>query len=1264
MKNQYQRLFFVKCVLFFALLLGFAFFNCGKNDTFSSKVDLVSQLETTRGICVVLGDSTGEIAIDLARKTELLIYSQLSRAEDVARARLATDSAGFYGSRIYVEQGALNHLHLADNLADIVLAVGSATSVPRDEALRVVRPEGQILLGEKTFSKPFPEGIDDWSHPYHGPDNNPQSSDQRIRAPYLTQFLVDPRYAPLTQAAVASAGRVFKAFGNVAFHEREEPYLNTLVAFNGYNGTLLWKREITAGLMLHRNILIATPDILFFGDDRSCKMIDTRTGELLDEIIPPRNLVDGTFWKWMGMENGVLYALVGAQEQKDPVMRWRRKQHGWPWSDISEGFTQPEHEWGFGKTLVAINPKSKKVIWRHREALPVDSRALCLKNGKIFLFHFGEYLTCLSARDGREIWRKTKEKHSEFFEKIGPYLRRQGFKWNWRTRNYLMASDDVIYFAGPQIDKLLAISTKDGSILWENSYNNFQLVLREEGLYGISGPWRDKASKLFNPLTGEILADVPTARRACTRPNGATDAILFRASGGTVRLDLAKNEQQWISPMRPPCQDGVTVANGMLYWWPSVCDCQLSIYGVTGVSSAGDFNFSQAASADRLEQGQSNPASGGLYQTENDWPTFRQNNHGTVTAGAQVASNGQVKWQYPPAITPYPGTNVMGHAYYPRLTAPVTADGLVWYGDSNGRIYALNSQTGALEWRAFTGGRVTFPPTVWQNRLFVGSGDGWLYCLHARSGEVIWRFRAAPVERKIPVYGNLLSTWPVASGALVAEGVVYFAAGIMNYDGTHVYALDAETGEIKWQNNTSGHLEPGARTGVGVQGHLLLVDDKLYLASGTSVSPAIFDARTGDCLNDPEPLKNASSSSPRGWELFKLGDQVAVSGKPFYSHPQYPVFDPSVTNKMLVANQGNRDVLWINNEKIQCVPRLNQTVLANSVVGNRFSGYRLPNWGRYRLPDEPFWEYNCVGSNALAVTENAVVVGEPTKLVVLSLQTGTVLWSVPLPAEPVPWGIAVGRDGQIFVTTKSGFVVCAGGESTKSQPYVNSGLYFVDSTRVELGATGPGEIRYTTDGSDPTITSPKYTRPISVNQSTRLTMRTFRAGKPESFAVIRDLQELEYWPPVQMDSLKPGLAYEYREGVFLIASDLKKKQPIDRGIKERFDFTRTGFDSEEFGFTFRGVLKVPQNGIYTFYLLSNDGSILYLNDREFINNDGDHRAIEKQGTLALQAGYYPILLDYFQSGGGKALKLSWEGPGIPRQEIAGRFLFHQPGKSF
>ena len=169
----------------------------------------------------------------------------------------------------------------------------------------------------------------------------------------------------------------------------------------------------------------------------------------------------------------------------------------------------------------------------------------------------------------------------------------------------------------------------------------------------------------------------------------------------------------------------------------------------------------------------------------------------------------------------------------------------------------------------------------------------------------MWRFRAAPAERRIPVHGRILSNWPVGSGVLVRDGVVYAAAGITSYDGTHIYALDAKTGAVRWQNNKSGRLVADDQlTGVSVQGHLLIHEGHLYLAGGNVISPAIYDLKNGNCLNDldnewwsrpgdsTERFPSHANSemfkrSPRGRELFIVEGQVRVFDQLLYSPPTY-----------------------------------------------------------------------------------------------------------------------------------------------------------------------------------------------------------------------------------------------------------------------------------------------------------------------------------------------------------------------------------------
>ncbi len=1008
------------------------------------KEPILSRIGVTRGICCILGDAKCELALELARSSELLIYVQLPRAKDAEKAARAVDDAGLYGTRIFVEKGPLTKLHLANNMADAVVAVGSARRrVPQAEVLRVLRPQGKALLGRKVLTKPFPEGADDWSHPYHGPDNNPQSQDRVILAPYLTQFLAQPRYGPVPQVAVASAGRVFKAFGHVAFKTREEPLLNTLVAFNGYNGTILWKRDLAEGVMIHRNTMIATPETLYVGDDKSCKLIDTATGRLKNEIIPPApplvsakaravagkaglikpgvaGLAGGTFWKWMALEDGVLYALLGQAEQADATTRWKREAHGWPWTGISTGYNQPEHTWGFGRNLLAINPKTKKVLWSYREGEPIDGRAVCMKNGRIFAFRFGTYLTCLDAKTGRVLWRKTRDNAPALFETLGAYLPRQSWQTNWRTTAYLKCSDRALYFAGPQIGKLLAVSTEDGRILWQHPYDNFQLVIRPDGLYAISGPWGINVSKKFDSLTGEVLAELPTGRRACTRPTGTSDSILFRAMGGSVRFDLASARPQWVSPMRPPCHDGVTIANGLLYWGSFVCDCQLTLNGLTCVGPAGDFDFSPSAiESQRLEKGARNLTKvASLPESPADWPTFRANNQRTTTTQAVIPKTGRLLWRTKPSAPA--GL---------RPTAPVAVGGLVLLAGSDGVVRTLDADTGRERWKAFTGGEIRIPPTIWKGRALVGSGDGWVYAFEAATGRLLWRFRAAPAERKIPVYGKLLSTWPAASGVLVEDATAYVAAGLVNYDGTYVYALDPATGNVQWCNDTSGHLDPQANTGVSVQGHLLLYQDKLYLAGGNAVSPAVYDIRDGRCLNSPAPLARCESSSPRGWELFLAGNRVIACGHPFYSPPDVTVYDHTVTKKMLHASTGQRDIVWLDNSKLLCYEPLDKDTLSRCVTDEKIPKHITQAWGQFKVSEKPLWQHDCPGSIAVAVAKNAVVIADASQVAALDLKNGRTLWSQAVPSAPVPWGLAIDRDGRIIVTLEDGKVLCFGRSS-------------------------------------------------------------------------------------------------------------------------------------------------------------------------------------------------------------------------------------------
>jgi len=910
----------------------------------------------SRGIGVVAGDAEARLAIDLARKSDLTLLVLVPDGPNAARACQAAYQAGLYGTRVFVDRLRNGRIGLADNLADVVVLVGQQAGggvwPAKGEVLRVLRPKGVVLAGAETWSKPFPEGIDQWTHHYHRADNNPQSQDRLARAPYLTQYIGEPRYAPAPQAAVAAGGRIFMAFGHVAWHQREEPWLNTLVAMNAFNGTILWKRPLVPGIMVDRSTLIATDDALYLADDKSCKILDPATGAVQSEIALPAAEVGGTFWKWMALEDGVLYALLGPDEPRDPDAKWRSTNHGWPWNAISRGYNETDYRWGFGPTLVAIDPKTHRVLWMRHEDIPVDSRTLCMKNGRIYYGSFGQYLVCRDAKTGNEIWRRTKDKDPEVFQAIGPYRPGHGYIGGWKSTVYMKCTDQALYIVGPQVHWLTALSAADGRVLWRHEAIDLHIVIRDDGLYTIGPQNSTDRTRKLDPLTGKILAQYHTFRRACTRSTGTADGIFFRGHEGSGRLDLATGQVQWVSPMRPSCHVGVVIAHGHLYWLPWACDCNLQMFGAISLAPAGDFRFDQKATeADRLETPDPSALAvrKALEVSPHDWPTHRANNQRTAKTPAAVPARIARRWQFQPRVPV-------------EMTSPVMAGGLVFVAGADGVVHALDASSGAVRWTLFTGAAVRYAPSIADGRAFIGSSDGWVYAVEAASGRLLWRFRAAPVERRIPVYGTLLSTWPVAGGVLVENGVAYCAAGLNDLDGTHVYALDAPSGQIRWQNNSAGHLDRFSRRGVTCQGEMLLHEGKLYLAGGNTVSPAVFDIRDGKCLNPPP--SGMGSHAPRGRELHLVNSQVTVSGQPLYSRPETPVFDPSV--------RWTPDIVEAANATLSC----------------------------QRQPGTNQWV-----------------------LVAQDRNTKQPLWVEPLPGEPVRWPVALDAHGRLAVVLRTGHVL-------------------------------------------------------------------------------------------------------------------------------------------------------------------------------------------------------------------------------------------------
>jgi outer membrane protein assembly factor BamB len=155
-------------------------------------------------------------------------------------------------------------------------------------------------------------------------------------------------------------------------------------------------------------------------------------------------------------------------------------------------------------------------------------------------------------------------------------------------------------------------------------------------------------------------------------------------------------------------------------------------------------------------------------------------------------------------------------------SSPAVSDGHVYFGSGDGNVYALDAQTGVLQWKFATGDIVHASPAVANGTVYIGSWDSNLYALDADTGREKWRFKAGDD----PVIHNQQG---FQSSATIVDGVVYVGCR----DG-HLYAIDAGTGHKRWDYPTNkGWVNgtPAVRDGVVYVGtsdgyRFLAVDSK------------------------------------------------------------------------------------------------------------------------------------------------------------------------------------------------------------------------------------------------------------------------------------------------------------------------------------------------------------------------------------------------------------------------------------------------------
>jgi len=191
-------------------------------------------------------------------------------------------------------------------------------------------------------------------------------------------------------------------------------------------------------------------------------------------------------------------------------------------------------------------------------------------------------------------------------------------------------------------------------------------------------------------------------------------------------------------------------------------------------------------------------------------------------------NDGKKKWTY--------------QAGGPVFSSPAIYKEQVIFGAADGNIYCLNSNDGKVKWKTATSAPVLGSPLVENNKIFIG-GSKQFFSLDAETGKKLWEFGI---------------DGPVVSTPVIYKNDLLFGA----WD-TYLYALDKQTGLLKWKwNNGSAirNYSPAACIPAVINGTVFIVAPDRYITA--------LDEETGHLLwrnNDATVRESMGASSDGKW---------------------------------------------------------------------------------------------------------------------------------------------------------------------------------------------------------------------------------------------------------------------------------------------------------------------------------------------------------------------------------------------------------------
>ncbi|MCS7468097.1 PQQ-binding-like beta-propeller repeat protein [Stieleria sp. ICT_E10.1] len=399
-----------------------------------------------------------------------------------------------------------------------------------------------------------------------------------------------------------------------------------------------------------------------------------------------------------------------------------------------------------------------------------------------------------------------------------------------------------------------------------------------------------------------------------------------------------------------------------------------------------------------------------------DWPMWRYDATRSAASPNELDSELNLVWQkqFSARTQAWDDPLNLDLMTYDRVFEPIVIDGrlIVGFNDRD-KVVAMDTDTGQQLWTFYTEAPVRMPPVGSAGQVYFTSDDGCLYCVDAADGALQWKFNGAPNAQHAIGNRRLTSAWPARGGPVVRDDTVYFAASIWPFMGTFIYALDAQTGEVRWVNDRTGsqyikqpHSAPSF-AGVAPQGALVATESLLIVPGGRSV-PAVFGR------DDGEMRYFELNAGGKGTG----GSFVAADHQHFYVHTR---------------KKGTRAFKLDDGVKTAFMP--NEPVLHDGTVYSAESKDDGSLVRAYRADQKLDWEIEADGSGDLILAGRQLIAAGAKQITVIQLpesnRPARIVKSIPTD-KPIERLIVA--DGKLFAVSIDGRLRCYGRGKPMAQP--------------------------------------------------------------------------------------------------------------------------------------------------------------------------------------------------------------------------------------